>query len=157
MIRTFTKIGSGLFPADPDTLAAISTMKHGAILTADFKLKNNPAFHRKLFSLLHYAFEYWVPGEIEVNGKWGKPEKNFTRFRKDLVIMAGYYEMVFRLDGTARAEAKSLNFGSMEQDEREKVYEAILTVVMERIFPQFERVEVVAKADQYWNQLMSYV
>lgn len=154
MKRTFVKIGNVLAPADPDTLAFMSSIRQGAIITADYALKNNYEFHKKLFSLLTYAFEYWLPGEID--SKWGKPEKNFDNFREGVAIMAGYFETVFNIDGTFRLKAKSLSFGSMEQDERERFYQAALTVIMERVFPKFERVEIVAQADQYWNQLMSY-
>lgn len=143
-----------MVPADPGTMEAIKSMKQGAIITADFKLKNNYEFHKKLFALLTYAYDNWEPGEIDT--KWGRPEKNFEVFRESVAIMAGYFDTVFMADGSFRLKAKSLSFGSMEADERCRFYQTALTVICERILPQFDRAEVEEVAAKHWNQLMSF-
>lgn len=152
MIRTFIKIGSCLVPCDPPTVAAFKRMKEGSILEYDFNKKNNPEFHAKLMMLFVTAFEYWEPGDI--GSEYGKPEKNFDRFRKDITIMAGFYDMVFRTDGSCKPEAKSLSFGKMGNDEREQVYQKVLTVVTEKIFPQFKDWEVEGMAQKYWDEFL---
>lgn len=154
MTRTFSKIGSCLVPADPDTLAAVSAMRPGAIVTADFKLKNNYEFHKKLMSLLNMAFEYWQPGEV--SSKHGTPCKNFDRFRKDLTILAGFYEVVIRLDGSTVIEPKSLRFDKMDHAERQQVYQAILTVIWERVFPELNKGQIEDMAAEHWQRLLSY-
>ena len=106
-------------------------LKLGEAIHSDFKRMRNAAFHRKLFALLNLGFEYWEPQKIET--KWGTPEKNFDRFRRDVTILAGYYHNVFRLDGTFRIEADSIAFGNMDQDTFDKLYQAVLTVLMQRI------------------------
>jgi dihydrodipicolinate synthase/N-acetylneuraminate lyase len=40
---------------------------------------------------------------------------------------------VFNLDGTFRVKARSISFSNMEQDEFEKLYQAVLTVLMQKI------------------------
>jgi len=154
----FIKLGDGvtdgLMPADPPTIAAFRHVKNGSIFEAEFKKKNHTKFHQKLIMLFCYAFEYWQPGEID--NKYGKPEKNFDRFRKDVTIMAGFYTVVINLKGEARAEAKSISFANMDNDEREQVYQKVLTVIMERIFPQFKSVEVEETAQKYWNDLLGF-
>jgi len=122
---------SGLIPYEPTTEAWYQKIKHGAVIHSDFKLMRNPGFHKKMFSLFNLAFEYWEPGEI--NSKYGKPEKNFERFRKDLTILAGYFLIVIRLDGTAKPEADSLSYGNMEPEVFEACYNNILTVILKRI------------------------
>jgi len=154
MIRTFTKIGNALFPADPDTLAAVQAMKHGAILTADFKLKNNYEFHKKLFSLANYAYEMWQPAAIDT--KWGVPEKTFQGFRDNLTVLAGFYKVVFNLDGTFRPVPESWSFGNWDHARREQFYQAALTVIVEKIFPDFSGAEIEETAARHWNQLMGY-
>ena len=126
-----TKTPSGWANADPQTEEFAKKIKLGQTIHADFKLMRNAAFHRKFFALLNLSFEYWEPGEI--NTKYGVPEKNFDRFRKDLIILAGHYHMVFRLDGTYRPEADSISFGNMDQDTFDKLYQNVLSVIMKKI------------------------
>lgn len=154
MIRTFVKIGNCLVPADPDTVAAVSAMKQGAILTADFKLKNNYEFHKKLFALANYAYEMWSPTEIDT--KWGVPEKTFDGFRDSLTVQAGFYKVVYNLDNTFRPVPESWSFSNWDHARREQFYQAALTVIIERIFPGFSANEVEETAAKHWNQLMSF-
>jgi len=103
----------------------------GNMVHGDIKQMRNAGFHRKFFALLNLAFEYWNPGEI--NHEYGTPEKNFERFRKDLTILAGYYHIVIRLDGTAKPEADSIKFGRMDQATFDALYQNVLSVIMKKI------------------------
>ena len=105
--------------------------KLGGTIHAPFKQMRNAAFHRKLFALFNLAYEYWEPGEV--SSRHGNPEKNFDRFRKDLVILAGHYHSVIRLDGTVRIAPDSLSFGNMNQETFNDLYQNILDVIMKRI------------------------
>ena len=125
------KTMSGLIPFDEPAEKWYKKIKVGGIICHDFKKMRNPKFHRKGFTLLQLAFEYWEPGEI--NSKYGVPEKNFDRFRKDLTILAGFFSPVIRLDGTVRIEADSLSFGSMDDEKFEKVYNGLITVILKKI------------------------
>ncbi|HGE8502049.1 DUF1367 family protein [Serratia ureilytica] len=53
--------GDLLVPATQDARDFLRAKKIGSILYADFKQTRNPAFHRKLFSLLNLGFDYWQP------------------------------------------------------------------------------------------------
>ena len=134
---------------DPTTTEWLGKKKLLDVIHADFKKARNPKFHRKGMSLLTLAFEYWEPGELD--NKYGKVQKNFDRFRKDLTILAGFYEQFFRLDGSTRVEAKSLSFGSMDEEEFAKVYPALLTVILDHIFKTYSSEEVEKMADQFWS------
>lgn len=128
---TLQKTTNGWIPADEETADAHRKMKIGDVLHGDFAKMRNPKFHRLFFALIKLAFDYWEPGEID--SKYGKPEKNFDQFRKDLTILAGYYTVVIRLDGSTRIEPKSISFASMDETEFQKLYQAVLTVIIERI------------------------
>ena len=92
------KTVGGYLPAtDQDAEIAIRHC-NGDIITADFKKMRNPAFHRKFFALLNIGFNAWPRGQLD--NKYGSVQKNFDRFRKDIIILAGYYEQYFRVDGT---------------------------------------------------------
>lgn len=122
---------SGYVPADQATSEWSEKVKIGSIIHGDFKKARNPAFHRKGFALLNLAYEYWVPGEID--DKWGAPQKNFDQFRGDLTILAGFYDVVIRLDGSTRIVPKSISFSSMDDAEFEKWYNAVLNVILKKV------------------------
>ena len=125
--------GGMLAPADKRTEEFVAKIKLGGAVRGPLKQMQprNLAFHRKFFALLNLAYEYWEPGEI--NHEYGTPEKNFNRFRKDLTILAGHYDIVIRLDGTAKPEAKSISFGNMDQPTFDALYQSVLDVILKKI------------------------
>ncbi|MCK5133247.1 MAG: DUF1367 family protein [Candidatus Sabulitectum sp.] len=143
------KTASGWLGFDPTTTEWLSKKKVSSVIRADFKQARNPAFHRKGMSLLSLAYEYWEPGELD--NQYGTVLKNFDRFRKDLTILAGHYEQYHRLDGSVRVEAKSLSFGSMDEEEFSKVYQSLLTVILDHIFKAYSPEDVEKMAEQFWS------
>lgn len=105
---------------------------------------HNTAFHRKLFALFNVGFEYWEPGEISC--KYGVPEKNFNQYRGDVTILAGYYEVYTRLDGSTRVVPKSLKYEKMSDDEKEKLYSSVINVLLKHIFNGYTEEEVIRMA-----------
>lgn len=56
-------------------------------------------------------------------------------FRKELTKLAGFTNTTYSLDGTGFViEAKSLAFGSMEQDEFEQCYSALINAAIKNVF-----------------------
>lgn len=108
-----------------------SSVKLGSVIHSDFKRMRNAAFHRKLFALFQLAFEYWEVPDLDT--KWGKPEKSFDTFRKNIIILAGYGHPVFNINGTFKMKADSISFGAMDQDTFNDMYSKILDVLMKRI------------------------
>ena len=125
------KTPGGFSCADQSTADLHAKLKVGQTIHGDFKRLRNARFHRKFFSLLQLGFEYFEPERL--NTKWGTPEKEFENFRENVTILAGYGYPVFNLDNTFRVKAKSISFANMEQDEFEKLYQAVLTVLMQKI------------------------
>ncbi|MHC4748411.1 MAG: DUF1367 family protein [Planctomycetota bacterium] len=127
-----TKTLSGLVPADPETEKWYNKIKPGGSVHAEFKVYRKPIFHRKYFALLKVGFDNWQPGEI--NSKYGTPEKNFDRFRKDIAILCGYFDLVIRLDGSSRPQAQSISFANMDQEEFEKLYSSTIDVLLKNVY-----------------------
>ena len=94
----------------------------------------NVMFHRKFFALLNIAFDNWNPGEI--NSKYGIPEKNFERFRKDVAILCGHFHLVIRVDGTSRPEADSISFAKMDQETFKDLYSKTIDVLIKHVYKQ---------------------
>ncbi len=84
-------------------------------------------FLRKFMALMRLGYDNWEPALEET--KWGIPQKSFTRFRKDITVMAGYYELTVDINGEPKVEAKSIAFESMDEHEFSEVHEAALGVI----------------------------
>lgn len=149
---TLIKTMSGMVPMDEYTTERYNRVPIGGVVHAPFKKSRNPRFHRKFFALLNYAFERWEPGEIDC--KHGIPEKNFDRFRKDSIILAGFYHVVVRLDGTTRIEADSISFASMDDETFSALYNGVLNVFLKRI-PQMAE-SGVDEINRVVNQLIAF-
>ncbi|WP_230580041.1 DUF1367 family protein, partial [Xenorhabdus bovienii] len=127
------KSPGGVFvPAFEHDLPRLTKFKNGEMYTANIKLTRHPAFHRKMFAFFKFCFEHWSADKAGLDCM--DEYSQFTRFRKDLTILAGFYEQTFRLNGELRTEAKSLSYGEMEPDEFERCYNAMINAAMKHIF-----------------------
>ena len=151
----FTKPGPGtlLSPADEQTAEVIKRLKIGEIIHGDYKKQRNYKFHKKCFALFQFAFDHWQPGKLQ-DPKWKdiKPEPNFDRFRKDLIILAGFYEAHYRINGEVRIEAKSIKFGKMDETEFSELYDKIISVILQKILVNYSRDEL----DRVVDNLLSF-
>lgn len=137
----FAKSPSGLLvPADPQSVDYVGRLAANEGFIAQVRQYNNIGFHRKLFALFKLAFDAWEPGELRYRGEVVR--KSFDRFRRDLTIVAGYHDTAIDLRGRVRLEAKSLNFGSMEQGEREALFSSVVDVVLGRILTRYTRADI---------------
>lgn len=126
----------------------------GEFFTVKITRPRNGKFHRKFFAMLNYAFEHWEPGRSRKRLKFkGQPiEKNFEAFREQVTILAGYYEQSFDLKGRMKLRAKSIAYDSMEDDEFEQLYAAVLDVLLKQVFVNHNREaveEVIANLERF--------
>ncbi|WP_229256768.1 DUF1367 family protein [Duganella lactea] len=145
------KVSNILVPHDEAAAAFIQKMKAGELTHADFKRVRNYRFHKKYFALLDFAFEQWEPRDgLTYQGM--PVAKNKERFRKDLIILAGFYESTVNLRSEVRLEAKSISFGLMDEVEFEQLYNATVDVVLRRILTRYTRQDL----DEVVNQLLRF-
>ena len=131
----FRTPSGSLAPADDESRALIETLKIGAPVRAKLARARNLQFHRKVFALFKLAFDSWEPGDTkEYKGR--HVEKNFDRFRKDLLILAGFYKATYNIKGDVRLEAESISFASMSEDRFQQVFKAVLNVVWKHVLQQ---------------------
>lgn len=130
-----------LFATDADREAA-KRHRVGQEVTLEAKTTRNGKFHRKYFALLNLGFEYWQTDDREHKGR--AVAKNFERFRKDVAILAGHYDPVWNLAGEMRLEARSISFANMSDEEFEKLYEATIQILIDKVLAAkgFTRAEV---------------
>jgi hypothetical protein len=142
------KTAGGVFaPAFEHDLPRLTKFKNGEMYTAEFKLTRNPSFHRKMFAFFNFCFAHWCANRAGLEHM--DEATQFDRFRKDLTILAGFYEQTVRLDGSVRTEAKSLAYSNMEADEFERCYSALINAAIKHVFAG-------TKDPQILNQLQSY-
>lgn len=106
--------------------------KIGQTVTSIWKKRRQLWRHRKYFALLNIAFDNWQPGEI--NSKYGIPEKNFDRFRKDIAILCGFYSVAVRLDGSTRIEADSISFAKMDEQAFRDLYSKTIDLLITTVY-----------------------
>jgi hypothetical protein len=148
------KSGIGLLPADEESEQILAKLPACQPIKVKFSKVRNTKFHRKAMALFGWAFERWEPPKLE-NTRWSdlQPERNFDRFRKDLTILAGFYEAHYRLNGEVRIEAKSLAFDQMEDDEFHKVYSAVIDAIIKNMFKGMDRQKML----ELEQQLLSFM
>jgi hypothetical protein len=127
-----------LIPADKESQTYVGKLIRNDVITADFKKPRNYEFHKKWFALVKFAYEHWEPSAFQ-DSKWEGvvPQKSFDRFRKDLIILSGRYDAVYRVDGSVRIEAKSISFGNMNQEEFKELYNSTINVVLDKILTTY--------------------
>jgi len=124
------KMPGGVLMAASDMDAEqLNKFKSGGMFEIELKRPRNSSFHGKVFAFFQYCFSHWSS-----DNEYQDEKTQFDGFRKDMVILAGYYDTYTRMDGSVRVEAKSLSFGSMSQDDFESLYQALIQVAMDKIF-----------------------
>lgn len=103
--------------------------KTGELYTVEIKQQRNYQFHKKVMSFFLFCFEYWK-GDNEFQCE----QKQFDVFRKNLTVLAGYYDAFYSIKGDARIEAKSISYGSMSQSEFEELYSALINAALKHVF-----------------------
>lgn len=110
----------------------------GEVIEIEAKLPRNSKHHRKFFALLNLGFEHWESNRKHKTYK-GKPvTKSFESFREEVLILAGFYEQTFTLDGHLKLEAKSIKFAKMEQDEFEDLYSKTINVLLDKVLTNYK-------------------
>jgi hypothetical protein len=145
-----------LAPADEAAREYIARLKTGKAVSVRIKRVRNPKFHRKMFALYKLAFDAWEPEGDSSEYKGQQIAKDFDRFRKDLTILAGFYQPVFNVRGETRLEAESLSFGSMSETRFGEVFKAVLNVVWERILKLQEGYHDEAHVERVIEELLRF-
>ena len=134
-----------LVPASEEDQEFLSKVKIGQVVSADFKKKRNYKFHKKLFALLNYAFDNFEP----VTEYKGQPvQKNRDRFREEITIMTGHYDVVATIGGEVRKQAKSISFASMDDEQFSRLYSGFVDVILQNVLTNYTRDDFKRVEDQ---------
>lgn len=128
------KTPGGFMPADDEAQEKCRKFRLGSLAKLDVVQMRNGAFFKKWWALVKLGYDYWSETcePMEFKGKPVLP--NFDRFRKDVTIMAGFYEPTWNVNGEMRIEADSLSFANMPEETFEKLYSATINVLLRKVF-----------------------
>ena len=129
-------------------------LEPGELAMIEFVIPRNSRFHRKFFAMLNFAFDAWEPKRMRKTYKGREVAKNFERFRKDVLILAGFYDQTFDLRGNMKLEAQSISFSSMDDAEFERVYSAVADVILEHVLDDYSGRE---EFDRVVEQMMGFL
>lgn len=105
----------------------------GECIQARLYVRRNLAFHKKWFALVKYAFDVWTEHAPPMTMLGHRAQPNFDVFRKNLTVLAGFYEPVYQLDGTLRLEAKSIAWNRMEEPEFAQLYDKTIDAIIDNV------------------------
>jgi len=139
-----------LVPSDEEAQQELSKLKLGQPVRVTIVRQRNYTFLKKWFALINFAFDYFETPALNYSPKMQglldaakiTPEKSLDRFRKDVTILAGYYDATYRLNGEVRIEAKSISFASMNEEDFEKMYSKTIDVVIRHVLPEYTESEL---------------
>lgn len=135
MIRLIKERGA-LWPCYDEDKEILDKIKPHDEIHVKYSLPRNPRFHRKYFALINLGYEYWEPEPLPEEAfklKGQVPQKDREEFRKNIQILAGYGYPVVDVRGCVHWRSKSIKFNSMKEQEFEKLYNNVFSVIWDRV------------------------
>ena len=139
-----------LVPANDETREFIRKKKLGTGISGEFKQIRNYLFLKKYMALMNIGYDAFEPEIEEYKGQ--VVEKNFDRFRHDVTILAGYYTCTVDINGNVKYEAKSISFGSMEEEEFSVLYNKTIDALLRKILTEYTKDNL----DDVVNQVIGF-
>jgi hypothetical protein len=135
-----------MVPASEDEAEKLKSFKVGQAITCEIKKMRNYKYHQKFFVMIKIGFDCFEPAVTEYKGF--PVQKNIDRFRKDIIIAAGFYDVEATIDGKVRAIAHSISFGKMSEERFNEVYNACCNAILSRVLQNYTREDLDHVVDQ---------
>lgn len=126
MKMSFVKTSDGRLSPFTDADNFMSNLAVGDVATVEISKMRNGRFFRKWWVLANVIFDFWSDNMPKKKYKGVEVEHSFERFRKDLIIQAGYYSPVFDINGNCKLEAQSIAWSKMDEEKFSKLYSATI-------------------------------
>jgi len=120
--------------------AWLEALEPGEFAQFSWTRPRNYKFLQKFFVMVKVGFDAWEPRRKTWKGH--PVQKNYERFRKDVTITAGFYDIVATQAGGVKHEAHSIAFANMEEEDFEKVYNAVADVLLQRVLHNYKRADL---------------
>ena len=118
------KTSSGSFiPANNSDHELCKKIRAGDSVVAELTVPRSLGFHKKFFALVRYTFHHMNEDLVD---KFPSEEA----LRLELILQAGYWSKHVTMGGKEVIYPQSIRFDKMDQHEFEKLYSAVLDVVL---------------------------
>ena len=142
-----------LQPMTDDDAQIIAGMQSGEVFRMRYQKPRNYKYLQKYFVLVNdVLFELWNPPAVSHNGT--EAVKNRERFRKDLLIATGHYEVVVNIKNECRAEAKSISFAGLDEAGFDKIYRLTISYALQKIIN--DKTHSYETIDNWVNQIIDF-
>jgi hypothetical protein len=123
-----------LVPSSPEEQDQLKRFKAGSVIRCHISEMRNGKFHRKGMTLLHLCYDRFKENvePAEYNGR--QAAACFETYRKNFVVMAGHYDVVFDFYGNAVPEAHSLSFARCTESEFEVIYSSLIDCALKHAY-----------------------
>lgn len=139
----------GWYPIDEEGKAYCKRRKAGTVLKTESKQEHNYLFHQKLMCLFAAIHEHLPPPvPVQFMGREVTPAHTFDNTRKYLTIKAGYYVVNGFPNGSVRVEAQSLSYASMDDEEKEKLFSAVIDAGLKALPSEWSDAELERVANE---------
>lgn len=124
-----------LQPMTDDDAQIIHGMKSGEVYRMKWSKPRNYKFLQKYFVLVNdVLFELFTPEPVFYKGV--AAVKSHDRFRKDLLIATGHYELVVNIKNECRPEAKSISFAELDEAGFDRIYRLTISYALQKIIKE---------------------
>jgi hypothetical protein len=144
------KLYDKFVPIDEASAEAMEKMPPNTEFKAELTRPRNLQFHRKAFALLGVVYEAWDVQEREHQGQ--KVAKNIECLREDMTILAGYYTVEYKYDGSLRLKAKSWAFANMSEEDFGELYSKLIDVALTKILSGYTKADI----DEQVNRILGF-
>lgn len=115
-------------PADELSSEIMEKFKANGVYKAELTQPRNTSYHRKFFSLLNLAYDNYEQPEV-FHGDV-RVYKSFERFREEVTISCGHWELELNKRNNVVQKARSISFAKMDQTAFEELFSMAITVIM---------------------------
>ena len=140
--------GGTLVPAFDTEEERLQKFRNNLIYPVQIVQSRNPDFHGKVFAFLQFCFNYWSGEQTDMRFKPNAAQ--FDTFRRNLMVLAGYKDITFTMDGRLRVEAQSLAYSAMEQAEFEECYSALINAALIHVFGNTQDPRVLKQLEGFF-------
>ncbi len=128
-----------LVPMGEEESEALKRIKSGSVVRCQISEMRNGKFFRKWWALVKMAFDQASERMQPMTHKGIQVLPCFESFRKDVTILAGYFEATYKYDGSVKLQARSLRWDKMNEEEFTALYSATIDAILQKVLPGMDK------------------
>jgi hypothetical protein len=140
------KLYDTFVPVDEASMDAFERLKPNEVYKAEITKPRNIEYHKRFFALLNMAYKNYEQPEIFHNGI--RVFRSFERFRSDVIISCGYWDLGLNKNNKVIQIAKSISFAKMEQVEFEELFSKAIDVILHEYLTYYDEEDMNKLVEQ---------